>query len=79
MRPAGCNSDDNKDNNDNIDNNNIKNNTNNIDLMKDEHIMHYVKNHNNNTNKDAFEKRLRASDEDATDMIQFFQERLNDH
>ena len=33
----------------------------------------------NNTNKDAFEKRLRASEEDATDMIQFFQERLNDH
>ena len=33
----------------------------------------------NNTNKDAFEKKLRSSEEDATDMIQFFQERLNDH
>jgi len=33
----------------------------------------------NNTNKDAFEKKLRLSEEDATDMIQFFQERLNDH
>jgi len=33
----------------------------------------------NNTNKDAFEKQLRSSEEDATDMIQFFQERLNDH
>ena len=30
----------------------------------------------NNTNRDAFKKRLRSSEESATDMIHFFQDRL---
>ena len=33
----------------------------------------------NNTNREAFEKGLRLSEDNAIDMIQFFQERLNDH
>ena len=32
----------------------------------------------NNTNREAFEKGLRLSEDNAIDMIQFFQERLND-